>query len=75
MSGTQDNHYWFAKDTGLLVQAKIKTGDYDSNMANGAIAKNGIVVIEYKGHAEFILTSLTPIPLPMPVMDAGPDAM
>ncbi len=68
--GGQDNHYWFAKDTGLLVQAMLKAGDYETNVANGIqVTANGNT-FEFKGHAEFILTSLEPIPF----SDAGRDA-
>lgn len=65
--GTETAEYWFARDNGLLIQATFAAGDITSKKVDGLTMTLNTVPLEFKGHAEFLLTDLTPKPLP----DAG----
>lgn len=68
--GVETAEYWFARENGLLIQAMFKAGDISSKKVDGLTMTLGTVPLEFKGHAEFLLTDLTPKPLP----DAGAPA-
>ena len=68
--GTQLAEYWFSRQNGLLIRASFTTGDITSKKTDGITLRLGELLFEFKGHAEFVLSSLDPKPLP----DAGPPA-